>query len=71
MGFGIPLGKFINTNLKHEFEFLLNSSEIKKQNLFKINKYKEKWEEHKSGKRNWQFLLWNFFIFQKWYSRWN
>ena len=71
MGFGIPLGKFIVDKLKDEIEFFLNSKEVKNQNLFKLDNYKRKWNEHLEGKRNWQFLIWNFYIFQKWYQKWN
>ena len=71
MGFGIPLGKFITEKLKDEIEFFLNSKEVKNQNLFKLDHYKRKWNEHLEGKRNWQFLIWNFYIFQKWYQKWN
>lgn len=71
MGFGIPLGKFIVEKLKDEIEFFLNSKEVKNQNLFKLDDYKRKWNEHLKGKRNWQFLIWNFYIFQKWYQKWS
>ena len=71
MGFGIPLGKFITEKLKDEIDFFLNSKEVKNQNLFKLDNYKRKWNEHLEGKRNWQFLIWNFYIFQKWYQKWN
>ena len=71
MGFGIPLGKFIVEKLKDEIDFFLNSKEVKNQNLFKLDNYKRKWNEHLEGKRNWQFLIWNFYIFQKWYQKWN
>ena len=71
MGFGIPLGKFIENKLKDEINYFLNSSSIKEQGLFKVDSYKKIWEEHLSGKRNWQFLIWNFYIFQKWHEKWN
>ncbi len=71
MGFGIPLGDFIVKKLKDEIEFFLNSKQLKNQNLFKLDNYKSKWKEHLEGRRNWQFLLWNFYVFQKWYQRWN
>ena len=71
MGFGIPLGDFIVKKLKDEIEYFLNSKQVKNQNLFKLDNYKCKWKEHLEGRRNWQFLLWNFYVFQKWYQRWN
>ncbi len=71
MGFGIPLSKIIVENLKNRIDFYINSNELKNQNLFNIAQYKIKWQEHIDGKRNWQFLFWNFFVFQLWYENWN
>lgn len=71
MGFGIPLGKFINENLSKEIDNYLNIKKVEEQNLFDLKKYKKYWHEHKNGKRNWQYLIWNFFVFQRWYEKWH
>ena len=39
--------------------------------LFDIKQYKILWDEHTSGKRNWQFLMLNFLVFQLWYENWD
>ena len=70
MGFGIPLDKILTTELNFLIEDLIFSKEVKNQNIFKIAEYREKWKEHISGKRNWQFLLWNFLVFQVWFEEW-
>ena len=70
MGFGIPLDKILTTELNFLIEDLIFSKEVKHQNIFKIAEYREKWKEHISGKRNWQFLLWNFLVFQIWFQEW-
>lgn len=70
MGFGIPLSDFLSKTLKNRMDHYLNSNELKNQNLFNIKQYKILWDEHTSGKRNWQFLLWNFLVFQLWYEKW-
>lgn len=71
MGFGIPLSNLIAKSLNKRIDYFINSSEFKNQNLFDLNQYKIRWDEHSSGKRNWQFLIWNFFVFQLWYENWN
>lgn len=70
MGFGIPLDEILRTHLKSKVENYLFSKQIQDQNLFHVDKYQLRWKEHLSGKRNWQFLIWNFLVFQIWYERW-
>ena len=70
MGFGIPLDKILTNSLKPRVEYYLFSNYLKNQYIFNIEKYKQCWNEHKSGKRNWQFLIWNFLVFQIWYENW-
>ncbi len=70
MGFGIPLDDILKTNLKSRMEYYLFSDNSENFMFFKLDKYKEKWKEHLSGSRNWQFLLWNFLVFQIWYEEW-
>lgn len=70
MGFGIPLGKLLVKSFKEKIEYYLNSKNIENQKIFNIDFYRNLWQEHKEGKRNWQFLLWNFLVFQIWYEHW-
>ena len=70
MGFGLPLGKFINENLSKEIENYMNQKKVLTK-LFDLKIYKKYWYEHKNGIRNWQYLIWNFFVFQRWYEKWH
>ena len=70
MGFGIPLDQILRRKLKLLVEHFLYSENIKKQRLFNLEFYQKRWKEHITGKRNWQFLIWNFLVFQIWYKRW-
>ena len=70
MGFGIPLGRLLIDSFSEKIEYYLNSTKIEKQKIFRTDFYKKLWLEHKSKKRNWQFLLWNFLVFQIWYDYW-
>ena len=70
MGFGIPLNNLIKKYFNDKLEYFLNSKEVEKQNLFNLDYYRILWEQHRNGKRNWQFILWNFIVFQIWYDKW-
>ena len=70
MGFGIPLDKLLRELFHKKLEKYLNSNKVKEQNLFNVEYYKILWDEHKNNKRNWQFLLWNFLMFQMWFEYW-
>ena len=70
MGFGIPLDKLLIEFFNKRIEMYLGSKKVKQQNLFNLDYYENLWVEHKSKKRNWQFLLWNFLMFQMWFECW-
>ncbi len=70
MGFGIPLDTLLKEHFDKKLDYYLNSNDVRKQNLFNLDYYKILWQQHKSGKRNWQFILWNFLVFQIWYDQW-
>ena len=70
MGFGIPLDSLIRENFSDKIEYYLNSKLVKDQNIYNIEYFCMLWNEHKNKKRNWQFLLWNFLVFQMWYEYW-
>ncbi len=70
MGFGVPLNKLLIKNFSELIDHFLHSKKVERQQIFKVSFYRKLWEEHKSMKRNWQFVLWNFLIFQLWYDRW-
>ena len=67
MGFGIPIGSWLRGPLKDWAEELLNEKRMKNEGFFNSNLIREKWEEHQSGKKNWQYHLWIVLMFQSWY----
>lgn len=68
MGFGVPIEHWLRSDLKDWAAALLDEKKISEQGLLDYSKIKEKWEEHLSGKRNWQYLLWDVLMFQDWYE---
>ena len=65
-GFGIPIGHWISTELREWAESLLNSTRIDNEGLLNSKLISEKWNEHLSGKQNWEYYLWDVLMFQAW-----
>jgi len=67
MGFGIPLAEWLRGPLRSWCEDLLQRSTLLSSGLIDPDQILVKWEEHKSGARNWQYALWNVLMFQSWW----
>ena len=66
MGFSVPVGDWIRGPLKDWAEDLLDDAKIGEQGYYNRHSVKQIWEEHKSGKNNWDYQLWNILMFQQW-----
>lgn len=66
MGFGVPLASWLRGPLKDWAATLLDPARIRAEGFFDPAPITRRWQEHLSGRRNWQYHLWDILIFQAW-----
>jgi asparagine synthase (glutamine-hydrolysing) len=69
-GFAVPIDSWLRGPLRDWAEGLLDPARLKREDILAPAPIAEKWREHLSGKRNWQYLLWDVLMFQAWKERW-
>jgi asparagine synthase (glutamine-hydrolysing) len=66
MGFGVPIGRWMRGPLRDWVESLIAVDRLKGDGFFRPDPIRLMWEEHLSGQRNWQYLIWDIVMFQSW-----
>ena len=68
-GFGIPVGDWLRTELKHELLSYINPHLLEKQQIFNMEFITKSVMNHINGIVDNTFRVWTFFCFQKWYVK--
>jgi len=69
-GFESPIAIWLRGPLKEWAEDLLDPAAMRADGLLNPEPIQQKWLEHQSGRRNWQYALWDVLMFQEWKRRW-
>ena len=65
-GFAIPIGAWLRKDLRDWAESALDSAKIRGQGYLDVDAVQKKWQEHLSGKRDWESQIWNILVLQWW-----
>jgi len=66
MGFSIPLGRWLRSDLRPWAEELLSRKALLSGGYFNPPVIEKAWKEHLAGTHNWEHHLWNILMFQAW-----
>ena len=66
MGFGIPLSDWMRGPLSTWIEDLINPSMVKKHGILNSDMVWKVWQEHRSGRQDWGYWLWDLVSLQAW-----
>ncbi|MBF0176877.1 MAG: asparagine synthase (glutamine-hydrolyzing) [Magnetococcales bacterium] len=70
MGFGVPIDGWLRGPLRDWAEDLLDPQRMQDDGLLNPLPIRQRWREHLSGERNWQYSIWGVLMAQAWKRRW-
>jgi len=66
MGFDPPVGSWLKGPLREWSESLLDARRLADEGWLQPGPVRQRWSEHVSGRRNWDYPLWTVLMFQAW-----
>ncbi len=66
MGFAVPIDHWLRGPLRQWADELLDPARLRREGYLKPELIQHRWQEHKSGRRNLHYPLWNVLMFQSW-----
>ncbi len=66
MGFGVPIDSWLRYELRDWAESLLDEHRLEREGFFNVATVRQQWDEHRSGKFDRSYSLWNILMFQAW-----
>lgn len=66
MGFGIPLAEWLRGPLRQWADDLLERDRLVAEGLLNADLIQARWNDHRSGRQNWHYHLWEVLMFQSW-----
>lgn len=67
-GFEVPIENWLRQDLKLDVDSVFSKKFLEETQLFSIEEIQKTWSYHLQGKRNQSKLLWNLYVFLKWYD---
>ncbi len=67
MGFGNPIGLWLNNELRTWADELINYNNESIEEFINIELIKEIWRKHQKQKRDYSNIIWNFLVFKQWF----
>lgn len=70
MGFAIPIGTWMQNDLKYLVEEYISESRINQQGLFNWQEVSKLKADFLNGKKEYEMKMWYLLMFQMWYEKW-
>ena len=66
MGFAVPIDSWLRGPLQQWADELLDPARLRREGYLKPDLIQQHWQDHKSGRRNLHYPLWDVLMFQSW-----